>query len=61
MVDIFTALLGLVLVSALFGIVTKVILRQSKVWDEEAWTLEEIEEPSDYDEIRKVNPHIWIE
>ncbi len=62
MVDIFTALLGIVSVCALFGAVTKIILRPPKVWEEEEdWMCEELEDHSDYNEIRKVNPHIWME
>ncbi len=61
MVDIFTALLGIVSVCALFGAVTKIILRPPKVWEEEDWMCEELEDFSDYNEIRKGNPHIWME
>ena len=60
-VDIFTALLGIVSVCALFGVVTKIILRPPKVWEEEEWMCEEPEDCSDYKEIRKGNPHIWME
>jgi len=60
-VDIFTALLGIVSVCALFGAVTKIILRPPKVWDEEDWMCKELEDLSDYNEIRKVSPHIWME
>jgi hypothetical protein len=60
-VDIFTTLLGIISVCALFGAVTEVILRPAKVWYEEDWTYEEIEEFSDYNEIRKANLHIWID
>lgn len=59
-VDIFTALLGITSVFILVRAVTKIIIRQPKVWDEN-WTYEEIEELSDYNEIRKHNPHIWME
>jgi hypothetical protein len=59
--DIFTALLGIVSMCALFGAITKIILRPPKVWDEEDWIDEEIEELSDFNEIRKGNPHIWME
>ncbi len=61
MVDIFTALLGIVSVCALFGAVTKIILRPPKVWEEEDWMCEELEDHFDYNEIRKGNPHIWME
>jgi predicted outer membrane lipoprotein len=36
-IDFFTDLLGIVLICALFGIVTKVILRPLKVRDEKDW------------------------
>ncbi len=61
MVDIFTALLGVISVFALFGAVAKVIFSPTKVWYEEDWTYEEIEGFSDYNEIRKANPHIWMD
>jgi hypothetical protein len=60
-IDIFTALLGIASLCVMFRAVTKVILRPPKVWDEEDWIHEEIEELFDYNEIRKQNPHIWIE
>ncbi len=60
-VDIFTALLGVISVFALFGAVAKVIFCPTKVWYEEDWTNEEIEGFSDYNEIRKANPHIWMD
>ncbi len=60
-IDIFSALLGVISVFVLFGAVAKVIFRPTKVWYEEDWTYEEIEGFSDYNEIRKVNPHIWME
>jgi hypothetical protein len=59
--DIFTALISIVSLCALLGAVAKITLHPSKVWDEEDWILEEIEEFSDYNEIRKENPHIWME
>jgi hypothetical protein len=59
--DIFTALLSIISVCALFGGITKKILRPTKVWDTEDWTHGEIEEFSEYKEIRKDNPHIWME
>jgi hypothetical protein len=46
----------------MFRAVSKVILSPTKVWDkEDVWTYDEIEELSDYIEIRKQNPHIWIQ
>jgi hypothetical protein len=59
--DIFTVLLGIISVCALFGAVTRVILRPTKVWNTEDWTYGEIEELSKYKEIRKDNPHIWMD
>ncbi len=62
MIDIFTAMLGIASVVVMFRAVSKVILRSPKVWHErEDWTHEEIEELSDYNEIRKQNPHTWIQ
>lgn len=61
MVDIFTVLLGIISICALLGAVTKIMLKQPKVCDGKDWSVEEIEEFSDYKEIRKGNPHIWIE
>jgi hypothetical protein len=60
-IDIFTALLGIASLCVMFRAVTKVILHPPKVWDEEeVWTNDEMEELSDYNEVRKQNPHIWI-
>jgi hypothetical protein len=59
-VDIFTALLGIVSVCALFGAVTRIVCRPPKVWHED-WSYEENEELADCNKIRKVNPHIWME
>ncbi len=61
MIDIFTDLLGIVSICALFRVVAKVILRPSKVWDEKDWIDEALEEVSDYHELRKQNPHIWMD
>ena len=60
-IDIFSALIGIASLCVMFRAVTKVFLRPRKVWDQENWIHEEIEEMSDYNEIRKQNPHIWIE
>jgi hypothetical protein len=61
-IDIFSALLGIASIFVMFRAVTKVIIRPPKVWDEEeVWTNDEMEELSDYNEIRKQNPHIWIQ
>jgi hypothetical protein len=59
-IDILTALLGITSLCVMFRAVTKVILRLPKVREED-WIYEEIEELSDYNEIRKQNPHIWIQ
>lgn len=61
MVNIFTALLGVVSVCVLAGVATKILFSLAKVWDEEDWIHEDIEECLDYDELRKGNPHIWID
>ena len=61
MVDIFTLLLGIVSIGVLAGAVTKTMLRPPKVWDEEDWMSVEIEEGNDFEEIRKNNPHIWMD
>ncbi len=60
MVDIFSLLLGTVAVFVVVGAITKTILAQPKVWDPDDWAPEELEENNDYDEMRKENPHIWI-
>ena len=53
MVDIFTLLLGIASICVLAGAVTKIMLRPPKVWDEEDWMSVEIEDGSDFEEIRK--------
>ena len=60
MVDIFSLLLSTVAVFVVGGAITKTVLAQPKVWDPHEWTLEEIKEGKDYDEMRKENPHSWI-
>lgn len=61
MVDIFSLLLGIFSIGFLAGAVTKIMLRPPKVWDEEEWMSVEIEDGSDFDEIRKNKPHIWLD
>ncbi len=61
MVDIFSLLLGTVAVFVVVGAITKTVLAQPKVWDPDDWAPEELEENNDYDEMRKENPHIWID
>jgi hypothetical protein len=62
MIDIFTLLLGLVSIGVLAGAAAKVFLSPPKVWeDDEEWMSVEIEEDSDYEEIRKNKAHIWID
>jgi hypothetical protein len=58
-VDVFTALLGIISVCALAGAVLKILTQQPKVWDED-WFPEELETFENYDELRKDNPHIWM-
>ena len=48
MIDIFTALLGIVSICALVEVVTRIILSPPKVWAEEDSVSEEIEGLSDY-------------
>jgi len=62
-VDIFSLLLGTVAVFVVVGVITKTILAPPKVWDPDDWAPEELEglEENNYDEMRKENPHIWID
>jgi hypothetical protein len=60
-VDIFTALLGIISICALVRTITKILLSPPKAWDQDNWIPEEIDEYSDYKKIRKRNPHIWID
>lgn len=60
MFDIFTALLGIISFCALVSAVAKIILRPRKEWEVGDWLSEELEEQTDYKELRKENPHIWI-
>jgi hypothetical protein len=66
MFDIFTALLGIISISVLAGTICKVLLSSPKVWDEmicdeENQMLEQKEVLENYDELRKGNPHIWMD
>lgn len=61
MVDIFTLLLGIILICSLAGAAAKIMLRPPKVWDEEDWIPFEIEDGSDYEETGKNKPHIWMD
>ncbi len=60
-VDIFAILLGIVLICALAGAVTKIMLSPPKVLDEVDWIPFEIEDGSDYEETGKRKPHIWMD
>ena len=60
MVDIFTALLAIVSTFALIRAIIKIILSPPKVWEEEEWTAEKLEAFVNWDELRKENPHIWM-
>lgn len=60
MVNIFTFLLGILSICVLGGAVTKIMLRPSKIWDDEDWMFVEIEEGNDFEELRKNKPHIWM-
>lgn len=61
MIDIFTLLLGALSISLLAGAVAKIMLSPPKVWDEGDWMSVEIEEGVDFEEVRRNNPHIWID
>jgi hypothetical protein len=61
MLDIFTALLGILSICALAGAVNKIMFSPKKVWDEADWMPEQIAEPENFEELRKGNPHIWLE
>jgi hypothetical protein len=61
MIDIFTGLLGIIAVSALFGTTIKILLKPPKVWDEYDDEYEELEQPVNYKELREQNPHIWMD
>jgi hypothetical protein len=60
-VDIFTALLGILSICAAAGTICKILLREPKVWDDEDWFLEDTEAAVNYDSLRKEKPHIWID
>ena len=59
-IDIYTALFGIASMCVMFRGLANILFRPPKIWDED-WAHEEIEEPADSNEIRKQNPHIWIE
>jgi len=59
-VDIFSIVLGIIAIFAV-GAVAKMKLAPSKVWNEDDWLPEELEENNDYEEMRKGNPHIWLD
>ena len=61
MVDIFTLLLGIVSLGVLTAAVSKALLQPRKVWDEDNYFPEEIGADENYAELRKENPHIWLE
>ena len=61
MVDIFTALLGIISICALGGAVFKVLSTPPKIWDDEDCQFEEIESSVDYKELRGERPHIWMD
>jgi hypothetical protein len=60
MVNIFSLLLGVIAVFVVVGAITKTMRAPPKVWDPDDWAPEELEE-NNYDEMRKENPHIWID
>ena len=59
--NIFTTVLGVGIVCALLGTITKMFLAPPKVWDDNDFEFEEIEASVNYNELRKQNPHIWID
>jgi len=59
--DIFSTLLGIGAVCALLGTITKMFLAPPNVWDDDNFEFEEIEASVNYNELRKQNPHIWID
>lgn len=59
--DIFTTLLGIGVVCALLGTITRMLLTTPKVWDEDDYEFEEMETSVCYKELRKQNPHIWMD
>ena len=62
MVDVFTLLLGIILICSLAGAAVKIMLTPPKVWDEEDWIPFEIEDGSDYEETGKnKKPHVWMD
>ena len=61
MVDIFTAVLSVSVVCALFGTFIKMLLIPQKVWDEDYNEYEQIDPSINYKELRQENPHIWMD
>ena len=61
MVDIFTALLGVLSICALIGSVFKIMSAPAKVWDDDNWETDEIEGLQECDETRNDRPHIWMD
>lgn len=59
-VDIFSIVLGIIAIFAV-GAVAKMMLAPPKVWNEDDWLPEKLEENNDYEEMRKGNPHIWLD
>jgi hypothetical protein len=59
--NIFTAVLGVGVVCALLRTITRMLLSPPKVWDDDDFVFEEIEASVNYNELRKQNPHIWID
>ena len=59
-VDVFTALLGVFSICALAGAILKIFTKRPKAWDDD-WFSGEIETPENYNELRKENPHIWLD
>ena len=63
-INIFTALLGIISFCALAGTaISRILFRSPKVWNEEneEWLSEQTDEYANYEELRKEKPHIWID
>ena len=61
MIDISTAVIRFGSICALTGAVIKFLFSPPKNWDYENCKPEEIEGITDYDEVRKEHPHIWMD
>ncbi len=60
MFDVFTILLGTVSLCVAAAAALKIFMTPKKDWEDEEWMFEQIEEKTDFDQLRKTNPHIWM-